>query len=386
MSPSLFRQIMRLAFVLIVASYSYWLGRSAAAIPCAGDNIQFSSDVPVARSTTRVESSSSSSGSYAIPQSYMSAWEESTVIVTISFGNATQTILLERLLYSIQLNGQWQGRVVVLTDHAEYYHTQQQLAALYPKLSIIQAKPEHLYPKDPKTDKPLPFITEAMRFKRFKTLILDYLDEHYSSSSPATSNPSSSSFQHVLYLDVEIVVARPIHGLLQDYLDVMIEREVFLNEYAHVNSTATPPFMSFFPDCAKCARQNFNLNGGVFVLHHVHSRACLAEWQHLFAMGADYVKYDQRYLVVMKQKRDKQQQQQPNNNMMSSLNLCKFWELPAAHRLYPNRKDMRVKHSATVVHNTNTYNAKKIPLHVQQAYFGYLLNTTAFTTDRIELF
>ena len=45
---------------------------------------------------------------------------------------------------------------------------------------------------------------------------------------------------------------------------------------------------------------------------------------------------------------------------------------------------MRLKVSATIVHNTNTYQAENIPYHVQQPYFAYLLGNVTFL-DSYEL-
>jgi hypothetical protein len=105
------------------------------------------------------------------------------------------------------------------------------------------------------------------------------------------------------------------------------------------------------------------------MLHFTKSRACLKEWKSLFAQGADYVTYDQRYLSVMK-----------------AAGTCRFYQLPDQHRIYPSRKDMRLKRSTTIVHNTNTYQAKRIPVHLQQAYFIHLMgNTTYFTAKEGEV-
>ena len=387
---------------MIVASYSYWLGKSTSIIPCEdntsingeGGNLQnpTTRNLPVTitnrGATSNTTTTTIATGDNKKQQKESSSfnflstsWEESTIIVTICFGTATQTQLLERLLYSLHFNGQWskeKGRVVVLTDHAEHYtaqreHYHQQLNVKYPNLSIIAAKQEDLYPVNRNNvSQPLEFITDAMRYKRFKTLILDYLEDHYY---------MTSIYEHVLYLDVEIVIARPIHGLLQDYLDSMIENNVFVDVKSNgrVNTTLTknPSFMSFFTDCSKCARSNFNLNGGTFLLHTQYSKSCLSRWKDLFDAGATYAKYDQRYLQVMKQERSKQTKQ---------WHLCKFYQLPTHHRIYPSKQNMLNKKSTTVIHNTNTYMAKKIPIDIQNSYFTYLLNTTEFNSEQKELF
>jgi hypothetical protein len=414
-SPRLhFRQVLGCAFLMAVAMVFYEIGRSSSLLstvcteasasslsvdPSIGEGVFQKKDISAASINTTTTTSTAPQLSFT---SVLDRWQTTTAMVTISFGKATETKLLERLVYSLRTNGQWNGPLVVLTDHAEYYHQRfAELFAGHPSyhqhnLIILPAKPEHLHPVDAKTGKPIPFINDAMRFKRFKTLVFDYLDEHYQYqfSPPLTTlnqhqHAPPPPYQNVLYLDVEIVVARPIISLLQDYQDQMIQREVFLLNSSSSNGSdasssmaaysvnaTVPPFMSLFSDCAKCGRQNFNLNGGVLLLHYEKSRPCLQEWQSLFAQGADYSKADQRYLVVMK----KTQQQQQNQ--------CKMWQLPDYHRLYPTRKEMRLKRSSTIVHNTNTYQATRIPYHVQQAYFAYLVGTNSsyFTAEELEIF
>lgn len=284
-----------------------------------------------------------------------------SAIYTISFGKATETKLLERLLYSLRGNGNWKGLVFVITDQAKAYEHRLKELNLWDTSStttiLLQAKEEDLYPKNPASGQPIEFKTDSMRYKRFKTLFFDYLEEPY-----------KSSIGHVLYLDVEIVIARPIQSLFQDYFEQMIQRQVFLDAPHPVTVNSTLPFMTHFSDCPKCARQNFNLNGGAFLLYKGHD--CLEEWRSLFALGATYATADQRYLVTMK-----------------ASGTCRFYQLPDAHRIYPTRRDMRLKQSATVVHNTNTYQAQKIPLHLQQGYFDYLLgNHSYFHVDEIEAF
>ena len=143
-----------------------------------------------------------SSLSQSIPRgvaSSLSKMEDSTSIMTISFGNATNTKQAERLVRSLQTNGMWGGPILILTDNPEHYKTQfsSQTNSRNSQVHILTAKfNDFLWHKT--------FKKEAMRFKRFKTLLLDYLDEHQQELSTV-----SSSIEHVLYLDVDIVVARP---------------------------------------------------------------------------------------------------------------------------------------------------------------------------------
>jgi hypothetical protein len=173
---------------------------------------------------------------------------------------------------------------------------------------------------------------------------------------------------------MEIVVARPMYGLLLDYQDQMIRRDVFENgdgvsknvTTATTTTTTTDAnanaiaFMSMFTDCPTCARRN--TNGGVMMLHTKYSKPCLQLWQQLFDDRSTWALYDQRHL------RD-----------LHASTTCSIYTLPDHHRLYPNRKEMRTLQSATIVHITNTYGSLNTPEHVQRAYFEYLLTTFRFS-------
>jgi hypothetical protein len=305
---------------------------------------------------------------------------ESTTIITISFGNATRTQLVERWMWSLRGNGDWQGNIFVLTDSATHYET---VFRSDKKVHVLTAKEEDLHPVDQKTQRRLVWAKDAMRMKRFKTLLLEYLEEfhttggrnHNTSSSlqSAGSNTTTNTNipAHVLYLDMEIVVARPISGLLLDYQDKMIRREIFENgdgvvQVSSPNGTTTTTtndyFMSMFTDCPTCARRN--TNGGVMMLHTQYSKPCLRMWQHLFDDRSTWAVYDQRHL----------------RDLHESVE-CTIYTLPDHHRLYPNRKEMRTYQSATIVHITNTYGSLNTPEHVQRAYFEYLLPRSRFSVS-----
>jgi hypothetical protein len=165
---------------------------------------------------------------------------------------------------------------------------------------------------------------------------------------------------------MEIVVARPISGLLLDYQDQMVRRDVFENGDGvsqNVTTTTTTntttnaiAFMSMFTDCPTCARRN--TNSGVIMLHIQYSKPCLQLWQQLFDDRSTWAVYDQRHL------RD-----------LHTSTACTIHTLPDHHRIYPTRKEMRTLQSATIVHITNTYGSLNTPEHVQRAYFEYLLTT-----------
>lgn len=302
---------------------------------------------------------------------YEKYWLDSTIVVTIAMGNATQTRLVERLVSSLQTNGGWRlGTMAILTDRPERY---ERLVDPTSNIFIMRAKPEDVFPRVQKTKDEgakstlLEFKREGMRFKRFKTLLLSYMDGFVQQQPP--------QYQYVIYMDVDVVVARPLTTLLQDFQEEMVQKGVFASvtssqprdlesdefnnatsrKSTNSSSTEALPFMAMFTDCATCARHN--TNSGVIILHRERSRPCLQEWNTLFLENADWGVYDQRYL------RD-----------IRSNGQCKIHVLPDYHRLYPTWKDMRMLVSrATIVHNTNSYNARKIPAHVQATYFAHLL-------------
>jgi hypothetical protein len=306
-----------------------------------------------------------------------SKFTQSTAIITISFGkNATRTQLVERWVWSLRGNGDWQGNIFVLTDDATHYETVfSSNSSSDKKVHVLKAKEEDLYPVDPNTQPRLVWAKEAMRRKRFKTLVLEYLEDYFYTSQHTDHNNDIQPQQHVLYMDMEIVVARPISGLLLDYQDQMIRRDIgFLETNGNgmgsqtVNDTTTTTtaniannaFMSMFTDCPTCARRN--TNSGVMMLHTQNSKPCLKLWRRLFDDRSTWAVYDQRHL------RD-----------LHASTACTIYTLPDHHRLYPNRKEMRTFQSATIVHITNTYGSLTTPEHVQRAYFEYLLTTNRFS-------
>ena len=325
---------------------------------------------------------------------YETYWQDSTIVITIAMGNATKTHLAERLVASLRSNGAWawsgqrrrrrQGRIAILTDQPERY------AGRWEDVIVLEAKQSDLYPTQKKNRNtmmkqrdskhpPLEFKREAMRYKRFKTLLLDYLDDYF-----YQQGQDARPYHYVVYMDIDVVAARPLTTLLQDFQDQMIRKGVFSSVHdtdarnteesaknanstlssttKEVSSSLSLPFMAMFSDCPTCARHN--TNSGVIVLHRNRSRACLQEWNHLFLEHADWGVYDQRYL------RD-----------IRANGQCNIYVLEDHHRLYPTWKDMRLFLSATIVHNTNSYNAKKIPPHVQAKYFAHLVPDYYYTPN-----
>jgi hypothetical protein len=200
-----------------------------------------------------------------------------------------------------------------------------------------------------------------MIYKRFKTLLLEYVNEQ----------PSLSSFSHVLYLDVDIVVANPLEPFLTRLL--LLRRHTrppplppltpaLLDNNDTASSSSSSSYMSLFPDCPTCAKNIFN--SGILWLHRDHSKGCLHEWR-TFMDESPHTTRDQSTLRKVKR---------------YSAERCHLVPIqPKSDCLYPNWRDMRLflhTNSTVFVHNSNTYGSTRIPDKVQRQYFARLLHYT----------
>ena len=262
--------------------------------------------------------------------------EQQVVIVMIAMGNATRTKFAERCIYSIQRNGRWNGTILVLTGKSDFFY--QERFQDNPKVVVIPAHPADLHPMH-NTTALVQYKTRVMIFKRFKTLLTNYVQE-FLESSP------SLSFSHVLYLDIDIVVAQPL--------------EPFLIRQLSKKNHTTASYMSAFPDCPTCAKNI--LNSGILWLHLLNSQTCLKEWRY-FMDTSPHTKRDQSTLRKVK--------------LYSSS--CRLLPIhPKTDCMYPNWNHMRLLNVSVFVHNSNTYGSTRIPEKVQRRYFTTLLNTTEF--------
>jgi hypothetical protein len=203
---------------------------------------------------------------------------------------------------------------------------------------------------------------------------LDYVEEYHHHPLPSSSltlwnSDNDSDWQYALYLDVDIVVAQPLHPFLERLLVLSSKTarqehvdDIDNHNHNHNNNNSIST-LAMFPDCATCAKKV--LNSGILWMHRQKSQFCVSRWRHFFDTSPHTLR-DQSLLRKLKKFA-------PN---------CHLHHLsPSTECLYPNWREMRLlqnENKATFVHNTNTYGSIKIPNHVQERYFAHLLNTTQF--------
>jgi hypothetical protein len=338
--------------------------------------------------------------------------EERVVIVLIAMGNVTQTNYTERCLWSLQQIGHWQGNVLVITDQANHYshlnhhnhnhHNHKILPVVVAPAKAHHLRPTRRYTPNATTTTTMPqpqqpqqqpqqqeqeqeyvirYKSQTMIYKRFKTLVLEYVEDYF------PKNKDYLDWQYALYLDVDIVVAQPLHPFLERLLqpDQVVDSSSSRNNNSPTTTSSTTTMIStlaMFPDCPTCAKKIHN--SGILWMHRQLSTYCLERWRHFFDVSPHTLR-DQSLLRKLKK----------------FVPHCHLQQLqPTSELLYPTWKDMRLlslvpttntntttttttantnANNATFIHNTNTYGSTKIPDHVQERYFAHLLKTTQFS-------
>jgi hypothetical protein len=168
-------------------------------------------------------------------------------VVLVSMGEMARDPLVDYAVASVRKAGKWKGEVYLLTDSPKCFTN---TASEY-KVQVV----------------PIPTKQSLMDIKSLKAKLLDHVPEHV---------------QSVLYLDVDIVVAREL-----DYFLNMIGRDLARNNN---NSTSTRPFdFAAFGDakghyvgfCAGCEKWHT----GVMILRRGQGSKCLQAWADLLKSG-----------------------------------------------------------------------------------------------------
>ena len=255
---------------------------------------------------------------------------DQTAIVVIAMGDiATNTNLVERCLRSIRVRGQFEGHFVILTDHPERYTSLEQNDEY---VTLLTAKNNDLFIQ-------IENLSIVMRYKRFKTLLLDYVKVE----------PRLEHIQRLLYMDYDIVVGRNLNLFWNDF-DNLIAK--------HDNKKS---YMYFFrEDWNKQRREPFH--AGVMVLDRDQSAVCLDVWR--VQIDAGKVNRDQQGLKLLN---DRIESGEESRCQM------RYLEPRDEHLMFPTAESMQRNEHATFVHVTNTKRAKGIPSNVQKDYFTQLL-------------
>jgi len=218
---------------------------------------------------------------------------DNTVIALISFGGTRSTLIVERCIRSIRTSGNFTGYVVVLTDSSgieKYNHT----LSWDLKTVVLGAKSQDVKPRDSNGQTIHYHKKSTMHIKRFKTLLMDYVDVH-----PLLSDKT----RYLLYLDADNIVTQPLSKFFHDYqtkISTAFEKAKTTlagNETTNINNDNNIDpgfsFFSFWRD-GKLGRSTDYWQGGQTMYDRLYSRGCAAAWK--YEMDTKYSFLDQPLL------------------------------------------------------------------------------------------
>ena len=257
--------------------------------------------------------------------------EETTVIAMISFGNATQQNHVQRCLRSIRARGKWKGRVVILTDAPDNY---QKLIHQDPLVHILTPR-EKVWREIPL------FPSEKLKYKRFKTFLIDYMAE----------DPRLQDVGHILYLDVDVILGKPIVPWMKETWKRLWNKRRY---DAHEMS-----FMYMF----RTGNGGKTAHSGVMLLHSQLSNGCLHTWRNKLDKDGMTKSRDQYMLRMMRR-------QGPAKTG------CAITTWSKTDLLFPMPRDFSQRTMAQFVHITNTYHAGQTDARVQKEYLEHVLDLT----------
>jgi hypothetical protein len=303
---------------------------------------------------------------------------------------AAQSTLLERCIRSIRHRGQFLGPIVVLTDAPRSrYHS---LQAQDPHKNVIVLQP--LRQQDWNWD-----LRRDMPYKRFKTYLLEYLDQ---------DRLLWNSVTLVYYLDIDIVVGRN----LPDWMDHVEDTYLAQN-----NNTSSASRMIFFQGNYKSPYGP--LQGGQFLVQrNQESQACLLRWR--YHMDAHPLEHkDQKALELLWNEQQAQEDANTTTKANSSSTTttaitttkCDLTAMPhAPHLQFLSKNSMErllLKKTTstsisistndnddqqpypypypypTLMHIKNTQHASRIPDALQKQFFQQLLDLSPTETKGI---
>jgi len=171
-------------------------------------------------------------------------FDSTRVVFLISMGEEAQkSKMVERFVWSARNRGEWQGYIVLLTDapidrYAGFSH----------RFLVMNPKPGHLDTR----------FKEDMPYKRFKTMLIDYIDE----------DDRLKNVRLIYYLDVDNIIGNSLPNMFRDL-------EIKYNIPGKSEWLHNIPRVWFFAN--KYA--NKSVQGGQFVVDRYSSKDCLLAWR-----------------------------------------------------------------------------------------------------------
>mmetsp|Transcript_3813 Transcript_3813/g.8113 ORF Transcript_3813/g.8113 Transcript_3813/m.8113 type:complete len:374 (-) Transcript_3813:103-1224(-) len=265
-----------------------------------------------------------------VSSSEKAKFEADSAIALISFGKeAANGTLLEQCILSLRRRGEFDGKVMVITDAPrERYEGE-----FDENVIILKAKEEDILYDH--------FTAPAMKYKRFKTLLIDYMDDV----------PELDPIEWIYYLDIDILVGAPF-----------ITMAKALNKKYYIRQRFGTPSVYMFkdPDPDKYA-----LNSGFIIINRRTSDLCLDAWRNAIDTHPD-AGFDQASINYVIE------------NEYS--NHCKMVGLDVEDYLtYPNGDDELIhvifeKHFSPLIHIFNSCFAQKVSPEVMEKFVADVLD------------
>jgi hypothetical protein len=316
-----------------------------------------------------------------------------TIISMISMGRGPDTFLVERCIRSIRKSGGFTGYIMVYTDPKGWTRYQQTLLSWDPKVILMLGREEDLEPTtsiNGTTTKKIPYREKKMAFKRFKTLLIDYLayDPRVSDND---DDDNKSIIQHILYLDIDNVIANTLDPFFAEYYTLLqgtaaaydaassIQRETKDTSDDDDDSNTTslhhhppPPtssssFVYLYSDYGKPVWHT-----GMMMYHRHYAVGCLEAWRRAIDTKWKQVSDQKLLLKVFRQSNN-------NNNVTNNNNNhnCKPMRLPGGHFTFAKHGDLKnnntSKHQKAIIHITDSTRAKMFPQDLMDAFLTRVL-------------
>jgi hypothetical protein len=225
---------------------------------------------------------------------------------------------------------------------------------------------------------PIKYKQSKMRFKRFKTLLLEYLNYD--------SRLASTLIKHVLYVDIDNVVGKDLTPFFQQYFSTITpwrkdnglvraandsativrstivdaaaasSRNLTASSVTPVTTTTTEAF-SFLSQFKDKGMPGF-WHTGIMMMDRQHSGGCLQQWRKMIDQFGGKTPSDQGLLL----------------SILKNITTYHCWvhELHKDHFILPNNPFFQQKRFKTFVHVTGT-RAKRMNKTIQEDYFRDVL-------------
>lgn len=282
--------------------------------------------------------------------------DENTAIALIAMGASRASYIAERCIRSIRASGNFTGYVVLFTDR-EGYNKYNRTLAWDDKVIVFAGRPEDTKPVHADGITPIRYHKQStMVFKRFKTLLLKYVDDE-----PRLRDDT----RYVLYLDVDNIVASNLDRFFYDYyVQISAEYDQARAELKTSNDdNDNSPEFSFFSFWRDKGSKDKFWQGGQTMHDRLHSRSCAAAWRH--EMDTVYQYLDQPLLL--------------NVYKNFTFYKCKIFNLPNRKKHFslfkPNlvKNNKNGKNAPTFVHLTGL-RTKKFKESLQEKFIRQALD------------